>query len=61
MKRLYCFKGIPQVLQQNQSKQDYLLRHLFEDNQIIPNMDRFIRGFFIEYQIISFQEQKFPL
>jgi hypothetical protein len=24
-------------------------------------MDRFIRGFFIEYQIISFQEQKFPL
>jgi hypothetical protein len=54
MKRLYCLEGIPKVLQPNQCKQDYPLRYLFKNNQISPNMDRFISGFFIEYQIISF-------
>jgi hypothetical protein len=61
MKRLYCLEGILEILQSNQSKQDYLLRHLFEYNQISPHMDRFISGFFIEYQIMWYKEPKFRL
>jgi hypothetical protein len=61
MKRLYCLEGMPQVLSAEQCNQKYLLRHLFEDDQTIPNMDKFISGFFIQYQVISLRERYFPL
>jgi hypothetical protein len=61
MKRLYCLEGVPQVLSQKQLKQDYLFRHLFEEDQISPNMDKFISGFFIEYEIDKFTERDFPI
>ena len=43
---------MPQVLQPNQLDSNYLLTHLFEDEQTEPTQERFISGFFIEAQIL---------
>ena len=60
--RLYLLEGMPQVLQTNQLDQDYLLSHLFEDEQTEPTNERFISEFFIEAQIIHVGiKRHFPL
>jgi hypothetical protein len=61
MKRLYCLEGMPEVLEPKQLNQNYLLRHLFDDDQWTPNIDKFISGFFIEYEICGFREREFPI
>lgn len=36
VKRLYCLEGCPQVMYKEMKNQNYLLKHLFEDNQRKP-------------------------
>ena len=60
--RLYLLEGMPQVLQPEQLNTNYLLEHLFEDEQIEPTNKRFISGFFIEAQILHVGiKRHFPL
>ena len=60
--RLYLLEGMPQVLQLDQLNTDYLLAHLFEDEQVEPTSNRFISGFFIEAQILHVGVKRhFPL
>ena len=60
--RLYLLEGIPLVLQPEQLDSDYLLAHLFEDEQLEPTNERFISGFFIEAQILHVGiKRHFPL
>ena len=60
--RLYLLEGMPQVLQPEQLNTNYLLSHLFEDEQVEPTEERFISGFFIEAQIIHVGiKRHFPL
>ena len=60
--RLYLLEGMPQVLQPEQLNSNYLLSHLFEDEQIEPTNERFISGFFIEAQIVYVGiKRHFPL
>jgi uncharacterized protein YbaR (Trm112 family) len=50
MNRLYDLEGIPVVLSEEMLNVDYLTKHLFED-QLEPNEERFISGFFVEIEI----------
>ena len=60
--RLYLLEGKPQVLQPEQLDSNYLLSHLFEDEQTEPTNERFISGFFIEAQILHVGiKRHFPL
>ena len=60
--RLYLLEGMPHVLQPEQLNTNYLLSHLFEDEQIEPTNKRFISGFFIEAQIVHVGiKRHFPL
>ena len=60
--RLYLLEGMPQVLQPNQLNSNYLLSHLFEEEQVEPTNERFISGFFIEAQIVHVGiKRHFPL
>ena len=60
--RLYLLEGMPRVLQPEQLSSDYLLSHLFEDEQVEPTSTRFISGFFIEAQILHVGiKRHFPL
>lgn len=60
--RLYLLEGMPLVLQPEQLNTNYLLAHLFEDEQTEPTDERFISGFFIEAQIIHVGiKRHFPL
>ena len=60
--RLYLLEGMPQVLQPNQLNSNYLLSHLFEEEQVEPTNERFISGFFIEAQILHVGiKRHFPL
>ena len=62
MNRLYCLEGIPKVLTKDMLSTSFLLEHLFEDEQIEPNMKRFISGFFVEAKINYIGKQRhFPL
>lgn len=49
--RLYVLEGLPKVLTREMCNQDYLLEHLFTDEQIEPNSERYISGFFIQAEI----------
>ena len=46
--RLYLLEGIPKILKNEMLNQNYLLEHLFTDEQIEPTDTKFISGFFIE-------------
>ena len=60
--RLYLLEGLPQVLQPEQLNMNYLLSHLFEEEQIEPTNKHFISGFFIEAQIVYVGiKRHFPL
>ena len=62
MVRLYTLEGIPKVLKQEQLSVNYLLNHLFEDEQIEPNSERFISGFFVHVEITRIgKDRHFPL
>jgi len=61
MKRLYCLEGMPMVLDKHQLTQKYLNFHLFEDDQEIPNIEKFISGFFIQVEIVKFRQREFPI
>ncbi len=51
--RLYTLEGMPKVMTHEMLKQQYLLDHLFGDDQKEPSSDRHISGFFIEAKIES--------
>ena len=60
--RLYLLEGMPQVLTQPMLNTNYLLSHLFEDEQSEPTPDRFMSGFFIEARILHVGiKRHFPL
>ena len=60
--RLYLLEGMPKVLQPEQLNANYLLSHLFEDEQEKPTNKRFISAFFIEAQILYVGiKRHFPL
>ena len=60
--RLYLLEGIPQVLQPKQLNTQYLLSHLFNEEQTEPTAKRFISGFFIEARIVKVGKPRhFPL
>jgi hypothetical protein len=60
MNRLYVLEGIPEVIE-NPSL-EFLLEHLFLDEQTEPNEERFISGFFVEIDITEIGIQRhFPL
>jgi DNA polymerase elongation subunit (family B) len=60
MHRLYVLEGLPEVIE-NPSL-EFLLEHLFEDEQTEPNEERFISGFFVEIDITEIGIQRhFPL
>lgn len=62
VKRLYCLEGMPEVLEDEMLNTNYLLDHLFEENQKSPTNDRFISGFFVEIEIINIGiNRDFPL
>lgn len=61
MSRLYTLEGKPSVLSDNMLSVDYLLNHLFLDDQIEPNNDRFISAFFIHIKITKINKfRSFP-
>ncbi len=51
--RLYTLEGIPKVLTSEMLSSEYLLNHLFDDEQLVPTDEKFISGFFIEAKIVS--------
>jgi hypothetical protein len=51
MNRLYVLEGIPVVLKEEMLNVGYLMKHLFEEDQLEPNEERFISDFFIEIEI----------
>ena len=60
--RLYLLEGIPHVLTPQMLNTNYLLSHLFTDEQTTPTTDRFISGFFIEARILHVGNKRhFPL
>jgi hypothetical protein len=62
MHRLYTLEGIPKVLSKNMLNTKYLLEHLFEDDQIEPNENRNMSGFFIQILITKVnKELHFPI
>jgi len=60
MARLYCLEGMPKVIDGWSTQ--YLLKHLFEDDQTEPTAERFISGFFVEARITKVGVKRaFPL
>ena len=60
--RLYLLEGIPHVLTQQMLNTNFLLSHLFADEQQAPTPERFISGFFIEARILHVGiKRHFPL
>jgi hypothetical protein len=51
MNRLYVLEGIPYVLTPCRLSADFLIKHLFENDQIEPSESKFISGFFVEIEI----------
>ena len=59
--RLYTLEGIPKVMTDEMLSTDYLLKHLFDDDQEEPTHKKFISGFFVEVEIESIGiERDFP-
>lgn len=62
MNRLYTLEGIPKVLQKDQCNTKYLLSRLFKDDQVEPDRERFISGFFVHVEITKIGKPRhFPL
>ena len=50
IKRSYILEGIPEKIPDNWTK-EYLMEHLFDDDQIKPTKEKFISGFFAKIKI----------
>ena len=62
MTRLYTLESIPLVLTPSMLSTEFLMSHLFEDEQTDPTTTRYISGFFIQVRITSVGTQRhFPL
>ncbi|MGI6155835.1 MAG: DNA polymerase [Enterococcus lemanii] len=51
--RLYTLEGRPKVMTDDMLSTEYLLKHLFLDEQVTPTAERFVAGFFVEVEITS--------
>ncbi len=60
--RLYCVEGKPKVLTKKMLNTEYLLEHLFDDDQEYGTKDKFISSFYVEVRIKSIGiNRDFPL
>ena len=60
--RLYTLEGIPKVLTKEMCNTDYLLSHLFTDDQTKPTNERYISAFYVEIIIKDIGiKRHFPL
>ena len=60
--RLYTLEGIPKVMKNEMLNVEYLIKHLFDEEQVEPSSDKFISGFFAEIEITSIGiNREFPL
>ncbi|EAX88487.1 hypothetical protein TVAG_209380 [Trichomonas vaginalis G3] len=60
--RLYCLEGIPEVMTEEMKSSEYLLEHLFDDDQAEPTKEKFISGFYYQIEILSIgKKSAFPL
>ena len=60
--RLYLIEGKPIVLENWQLNDDYLRKHLFDDNQREPTDNKFISAFYVEVEITNTPKHlHFPL
>lgn len=50
IKRSYVLEGIPKKIPENWTK-EYLMEHLFDDDQIKPSKEKFVSGFFVKIRI----------
>ena len=50
IKRAYILEGKPKLIPSSWTK-EYLLEHLFEDDQVEPNVNKFISGFLVKIKI----------
>ena len=50
LKRSYILEGVPKLIPKDWTK-EYIINHLFDDDQIEPNENKFISGFFIKIKI----------
>ncbi len=51
MHRLYCLEGVPKVLTDDMKSTEWLLGHLFTDEQTEPTFERPISGFYVQVRI----------
>ncbi|KAI5512037.1 organellar and viral DNA polymerase type B, partial [Trichomonas vaginalis G3] len=60
--RLYTLEGIPKVMKKEMLNSEYLLKHLFDDDQGEPEGEKFISGFFVLIKITEIKiKRHFPL
>ena len=60
--RLYTLEGKPKVIPDNMLSSEYLLQHLFDDDQKEPTSEKFISAFYVEVLIKSIGiNRDFPL
>jgi hypothetical protein len=60
--RLYVLERIPNVLNEEMLDVEFLMKNLFEDDQVEPSEERIIGGFFIKIEITDIRiERHFPL
>ena len=60
--RLYTLEGIPKVLKEEMLSSEYLLKHLFDDDQKEPCGEKFISGFYVLIKITEIGiHRHFPL
>ncbi|EAX73803.1 hypothetical protein TVAG_111730, partial [Trichomonas vaginalis G3] len=60
--RLYTLEGIPKVMKDEMLSTEYLMRHLFDDDQKEPIGEKFMSGFFVLIKITEIGiHRHFPL